>query len=119
MIKKSVHIILISILSLVLCFNTGIQQYVHSFEHHQETVDHIHKDDRCGRGDGGFAFEEQHHHCDYLTQVLPHFIKSEVSYALLFLSPKQYLTYTVTDYTAWFDNEHFSFLLRGPPAFLS
>lgn len=115
--KKVFHTFWALVLGLVLCFHTSLQEYAHAFEHHEETVDHVHKDgDDCGRGHEGLAFEEHHHHCDYLTQMLPQYIKAELSYHFEIWDMKRYVTAPVTDYIVWFDNEHYSFLLRGPPA---
>ncbi|PZF74419.1 hypothetical protein DN068_02235 [Taibaiella soli] len=39
-------------------------EFVHSFAHHQDTVDHKHPH--------GLAFENKHHHCDFLSfQLMP------------------------------------------------
>jgi hypothetical protein len=117
MFKKMFHTFLAFVLGLVVCFYASLQEYAHTFEHHHETIDHIHNDgDNCGRDASGLAFEQYHHHCDYLTQMLPHFIKAETSYHFDIWEVKRYVSYLERTYNVWFDNEHYSFRLRGPPA---
>ena len=38
-------------------------EFIHSFTGHQDTVDCTHKD----KGNHDFAFENEHHHCSFLS----------------------------------------------------
>lgn len=60
------------LMSLLVSFNLGLKQFVHSFENHEETVHHC--SFKKELNDVGLYFEEQHHHCDYLIELLPAFL---------------------------------------------
>lgn len=103
-----------ALLSLFLLFNGTIQHLVHHFEDHQETV-HQHCTNHH-ENNRELSFESKHHHCDYLTSLLPHFIGSTTVFCLSFKEFPQVPVYKNAAITVVTLPKSGSLFLRGPPA---
>jgi len=66
MLNRIGHIITFLCLTGILLLNSSPREFIHAFSGHTDTVDQpcSHKDD------GTMAFEPEHHHCDFLDQVI-------------------------------------------------
>ena len=100
--------------SFLLSFNLGIKEYVHNFTGHQDTIDHI---DVCSEhnGDSSFHFEQEHHHCDWLTDQLPPFLGAD-----FFIAPPPNLILVFPEFVNSIGQEAeqtfaLHYYLRGPP----
>ncbi len=107
------HILVGFIMAFSLSFNLGIRQVLHGLHQHEDTV-HIcdtHRPD----GAASAYFESQHHHCAYLTDLLPQFMHSALNFVF---EPYQVLVFPEFQpgsYHIHPQDAFFSFLLRGPP----
>lgn len=111
---KIVQIFLGFLLSLSLSFNLGIKQLVHNHTGHTDT---IHK---CGPAQNNayakYYFDQEHHHCDYLTDVLPHFTTATFHFELNPVHIPVYAVYTLQHHELIPGDIIIHSLLRGPPA---
>ncbi len=110
---KIFKIVLGFILSLSLSFNLGIKQLVHSHSGHTDTV---HK---CGSEQKNayakFYIDQEHHHCDYLTEVLPHFTSTTFHFELNPVYVPVYQVYSLHHHNIIPGDVILHSLLRGPP----
>lgn len=111
---KFVQIVLGFILSLTLSFNLGIKQMVHSHAGHTDTVHNCGADQKNAYAK--YYFDQEHHHCDYLTDVLPHFTKTELRFELKPVFVPVYRTFFLSHHHIIPNDVTIHFLLRGPPA---
>jgi hypothetical protein len=109
LIKRVAHIVLSAWLAVLLIFGTTAKEYIHLFAHHEDTV-HTHHE--------GLSFENEHHHCTFLSFTLSPFI-SEI--------PILHIAYQNLEFKdqVCFVHERIAFKpvsvrsLRGPPVFIS
>lgn len=107
---KFVQIVLGCLLSLSLSFNLGIKQLVHSHTGHTDTVH------QCGSGQKNAYIEQEHHHCDYLTDVLPPFTYTTFFFELKPVFAPVYQAYSFHHHNIIPGDVLIHTLLRGPPA---
>lgn len=110
MLKRIGNIITYITLVSLLLLNGTAHEFVHSFAGHEDTVD-------CStrsHSDHHAAFENEHHHCDFLDLAVPVFTSASFTFQL----------HTVLAHTDYFVLPEYSFFsrsilhtaLRGPPA---
>lgn len=108
MLKRVIHIIFSVAMALLLVFGGVSKEYLHLYTGHTDTV-HTHDDA------DGLVFENEHHHCDFLSFTLPFFVDDAKSYHF---NEKQ-------QYSILYKSEVITHLiplslpvsrLRGPPA---
>jgi hypothetical protein len=108
--KSALHTCTALVIALLLLLNGTSHDFLHSFTGHEDTTDCAHRAEQ-----GGYAFEQQHHHCDLLDLPSPVFITTTV-----FALPLVYQQYQQR-YQVWQQAEPTCTLLansgRGPPAF--
>lgn len=113
MFKNIFKIFLGVILSITLCFNLGIRQYLHSFEHHEDTIH------TCGLDDENhynhIFIDNLHHHCDYVSDLLPAFIATTLQFEFVSLQDFNFTPYQIENYSIIKRDAFFQFFLRGPP----
>jgi hypothetical protein len=109
----SCRLILGLLMSLLVSFNLGLRQFVHTFEGHEETAHHCNlKKEFKG---AGLFIEAAHHHCDYLSELLPAFITAS-SLELLPQVVLGHFDQFVIGYKSFFSyNNLQAHLVRGPP----
>jgi hypothetical protein len=93
---------------LLLLFGTASKEFVHLFSGHEDTV-HIDHD-----GTGPF-FESEHHHCDFLDQVLPSFDNDIAVPYIAFIEQGSYTEYQLHK-VQFVQRAIIQTSLRGPPA---
>lgn len=108
MFVRSVHTFFAIWLSVLLIFGGTAKEYVHLFTDHEDTVHASH----CG---GELSFENEHHHCTFLSFALPDFVNdfSRPVFVLTVRSFQEHIILTTPKVTK---QEIFQTLLRGPPA---
>lgn len=101
-------------MAFTLSFNLGIRQALHTLEHHEDTVH------RCNdHGDNSYAhqfIDTQHHHCDYLTDLLPQFTPAYYNYNIEAVPVTIFQEFSLASYFIHPKDAFYSFQLRGPPA---
>jgi hypothetical protein len=108
LIKRITHTLLSGLLAVLLVFGTTAKEYIHLFTHHQDTV-HTHHD--------GLSFENEHHHCTFLSFTLSPFVSDVLTFNVSFHA----VEFSEQQGT---EQEHVAFKtvsvrsLRGPPAFI-
>ncbi len=111
--NKVLHIFFGFLMAFTLSFNLGIRQVLHTFEHHEETIH------SCGvHEDSSYAdkfIDTQHHHCDYLTDLLPYFTSANLSFDFNVIPEIYFEEFTFTPYFIHPKDAVYSFQLRGPP----
>lgn len=111
---KLLQIVLGFLLSFTLSFNLGIKQLVHSHSGHTDTVHQCGSDQKNAYAK--FYIDQEHHHCDYLTDVLPHFTNTTFSFELNPVYIPVYPIYSLHHHHLVPRDAVIHFLLRGPPA---
>ena len=111
---KFVQIVLGCLLSLSLCFNLGIKQLVHSRTGHTDTIHQCGSDQKNAYAK--YHIDQEHHHCDYLTDVLPHFTNTIFLFELNLGHIPVYQVYNLYHHAIIPGDVIIHSLLRGPPA---
>lgn len=65
--KRVVHIVFSIAMALLLVFGGISKEYLHLYTGHTDTI-HTHDDI------DGLVFENEHHHCDFLSFTLPFYV---------------------------------------------
>ena len=102
------------VMAFTLSFNLGIRQVLHTFEHHEDTIHScaVHSDsDHADQ-----YIDKQHHHCDYLTDLLPQFTPAFLSYDFETVPERTFQEFLFASYSIHPKDAFYSFQLRGPPA---
>ena len=101
------------LLSLLVSFNLGFKQFVHSFEDHEETVHHCNLKKELDSS--SLHIEEQHHHCDYLTELLHVFVAANpIGFSAI--ASFNFSEVIVSGYkSSYFYYNVTTHLVRGPP----
>ena len=109
MLKRLIHTSTCVAIVLLLLLNGTSHDFLHSFSGHEDTVDcnHNHQEHSA-------AFEQQHHHCDFLDLQSPTFL----------LSSNPFLIFISVEHSNHFAALHLPFVsspllhtaLRGPPS---
>lgn len=100
-------------MALILSLNLGIKQVVHNFANHVETVHDCSTHDKDGNTI--LAIDKEHHHCDYLTDLLSPFdIVIPNAISLTIPKPK-FQEFFNSPYFIYPNDDVYSFQLRGPP----
>lgn len=94
-------------LSLLLLFGGTVKEFVHGFAGHKDTI-HSHENRE------GLQYEKQHHHCDFLNDVLPAFINNTFFPEILFHTV-EYTAFQVPLTETFCFNITSIPSLRGPP----
>ena len=76
MIKRVIQIGLSVFMAFILLLGGTAKEYIHLFADHEDTI-HIHED-----GYDGTSFDNEHHHCDFLSFTLPPFLNNASSFDL-------------------------------------
>lgn len=97
-------------MAFLLLFGGVSKEYLHSFADHTDTV-HCHDDI------DGLVFESEHHHCTFLSFVLPPYHQDVQDYSI---KEKQtyYLTHESGIFTHLVPSSLPAFGVRGPPTIL-
>ncbi|HRO43519.1 MAG TPA: hypothetical protein PL009_11845 [Flavipsychrobacter sp.] len=111
MLIRFAHNFFVVWLSVLLIFGGTAKEYVHLFTGHQDTT-HSH---HCG---GELSFENEHHHCTFLSFALPDFVHSHF-FTPFFFFVKSFQEHVALVPAMVTEQEIFQFLLRGPPASFS
>lgn len=111
---KLVQIVLGCLLSLSLSFNLGIKQLVHSHTGHTDTIHQCGSDQKNAYAK--YYIDQEHHHCDYLTDVLPHFTNTTFLFELNPGYTPVYQVYNLHHHDIIPGDVIIHSLLRGPPA---
>jgi hypothetical protein len=106
--KRVAHIVLSCWLALLLIFGGTAKEFFHLFTSHEDTVHHV-----CD--DGELSFENEHHHCSFLSFSLTDFIKHELHLPRGF-TKAVFPVYNSSLYTLSFKHIAPTTHLRGPPA---
>lgn len=111
MLKRAGNIFAAVSLFLLLLLNGTAHEFVHIFTGHDDTVDKVHvgHDGRTPYA----AFEQEHHHCDFLDLQTPVFLTSVLHFQL----------FKVLAHTGFYEVRHLPIpcaealhtALRGPP----
>jgi hypothetical protein len=110
MLKRFGNIITCFTIALLLLLNGTSHEFIHTFAGHTDTVDCVHDH----HDPYHTAFEQQHHHCDFLDLPAPVFIKSSFSFYLF--APVIHNDYFVLAGQEFISREIRHTALRGPPA---
>lgn len=106
-IKRIVHIVFSVAMALLLVFGGVSKEYLHLFTGHTDTT-------HCNHERDGLYFENEHHHCDFLSFTLPPFVHD----AAVYIIPAQraeYIVHTAEAVTHLVPRTVASAFLRGPP----
>lgn len=94
-------------MALLLVFGGVSKEYLHLFADHEDTVD-------CNHDREGLHFENEHHHCDFLSFTLPPYVHDAAVYVLP--QPKEdFLLNTNTTVAHLIPRNLPVSRLRGPP----
>ncbi len=104
--NKIVHTLYSAALALLLMISSVAPEWIHQFSGHQDTQH---------TNEIGFQFENQHHHCAFLTFVPSVFIKVAAIY-IPFVSDHLIANYQIYSSQAYNRILSHSSLLRGPPS---
>lgn len=74
MVKRAIQIGLSVFMAFILLLGGTAKEYLHMFADHEDTI-HIHED-----GYDGISFDNEHHHCSFLSFTLPPFLKDAASF---------------------------------------
>lgn len=77
MLKRFAHILLGILLFITLLVNGVAHEYVHLFAGHEDTIDRVTDKEHPG----AVAFENMHHHCDFLQFHASAFLTSTCNYS--------------------------------------
>ncbi len=111
---KILKIVLGFLLSLSLSFNLGIRQLVHNHTGHTDTVHQCNSAQKNAYAK--FYFDQEHHHCDYLTEVLPYFTNTTFHFELNPVYIPAYQEYNLQQHNEVPGDVFLHTFLRGPPA---
>lgn len=86
---------------------------LHTFEHHEDTIH------SCGvHEDNSYAdkfLDTKHHHCDYLTDLLPHFTNTILSFDFNAKLEPEFQNYAESKYSFSQQSLLKHYYTRGPP----
>lgn len=108
---RTAHIVLSVWLSLLLIFGGTAKEFLHLFTGHEDTVHALHVED------GALSFENEHHHCTFLSFALPEFYH-DTSVQTFSVFQVLFAPATLFSVAAAPAGEMFRELPRGPPAFV-
>lgn len=111
MIQKAAHIIISGCLSLLLLFGGTAKEFIHLFAGHEDTT-------HCSDNHEGLSFENEHHHCDFLSFALPFFDNDIFIPGLDFIEEKYFSFYAALNSSPIQRAEKHT-ALRGPPVLFS
>ncbi|MCB0699530.1 MAG: hypothetical protein H6551_06880 [Chitinophagales bacterium] len=107
MIRQILHSVLSFVLAVLLIFGSASKEFIHLFASHEDTV-HIHD------AHDGLSFENEHHHCTFLSFALPPFLNDVGTFTLK--QPQEYNTNTTAVRVVHLiPRTVTSSFLRGPP----
>ncbi|HET8573691.1 MAG TPA: hypothetical protein VFL76_07455 [Edaphocola sp.] len=108
--KRIGNMLTFMVLATLLLLNGTSREFIHSFTGHQDTVDHRHLNDHT---DHHAAFENEHHHCEFLNFLTPVYHPVEENFQICFFKPE--IPWITLSFETLFPKakEHTS--LRGPP----
>jgi hypothetical protein len=106
LIKKAAHISLSVWLATLLLFGNISKEFIHSFTHHTDTVEHSYD---------GLAFEKEHHHCDFLNFSLTAFA-NDIQFPFVAVSSVKYLLQNFILINGVYQHTPSVSFLRGPPS---
>lgn len=98
------------VLAALLLLNGTPREFIHSFTGHQDTVDHRHLNNHT---DHHAAFENEHHHCEFLNFLTPVYHPVEKNFQICFFTQDISLVTPGFEILRSKEKEHTS--LRGPP----
>lgn len=112
--KRIGNIFTFLVLAALLLLNGTSREFIHTFTGHQDTVDQRHL---CDHTDHHAAFENKHHHCDFLQYVIPVYQSTQESFQLYFLKEKTHPAPLLEAVCLSKERKHTA--LRGPPSLSS
>jgi hypothetical protein len=110
MLKRVLHIFVSAAIALLLLVNGTAHEFLHLFTGHQDTIDEVY----CDHASHHAAFENEHHHCDFLDLQSPVFLTSTLSFH--WYTPFQHNDFFVLQTQKGLSPEARHTALRGPPA---
>jgi hypothetical protein len=111
MLKRIVHIAVVSCLSVLLIFGSTAKEFVHLFAHHEDTIhnpQHV-----CPEGES--HFEHEHHHCSFLHFVLEPFANDAFVPRITNLTPSSFSVKNSSVLAKFIPRSIDHIALRGPP----
>lgn len=108
--KRIGNMLTFMVLAALLLLNGTSREYIHSFTGHHDTVDHCHLNNHT---DHHAAFENEHHHCEFLNFLTPVYHPVEENFQICFFKPA--ISPAVPHFAIFFSKEEEHTSLRGPP----
>ena len=108
--KRIGNMLTFMVLAALLLLNGTSREFVHSFTGHHDTVDHCHLNNHT---DHHAAFENEHHHCEFLNFLTPVYHPVEENFQICFFKPAN--SPAVPHFATFFSKEKEHTSLRGPP----
>lgn len=112
MLKKTVHIVVVSCLSLLLLFGASAKEFVHLFAHHEDTVHNL--EHVCPPGET--HLEQEHHHCSFLSFLLEPFANDASIPCIYFIPSIEFVNKHSVVHAKFIPRNLDQIALRGPPA---
>jgi|GEM_PF-720498 len=107
MLQRSVNIVITLLFSFLLLFGGTAKEFVHGFTGHVDT-------EHCNHRDGELSFENEHHHCSFLSYSLPAFHQDHFIPVVLFSERSHETGYRVHQ-AGLVHRQPVHTSLRGPP----
>ncbi len=95
-------------MALLLAFGGVSKEYLHLFADHEDT-------ESCNHHREGIYFENEHHHCDFLSYTLPYYVNDAAVYNLQVYT-QYFPDYHKTHVAHLIPRDVPAARLRGPPA---